>query len=260
LIGELDRLLADPIDPRLIAELLRDESAATALRYLGAPPISADDLKTLAETRLAWTQISNDAKQAAAVRDVIRAILDPKRFPWIEANRPSTAAERSAAVLASSVLAAAQRVQAARRGDEKAIVEGAVRGLLLGLGWREQNERPAGGIQNLRRDAPQQRCFTRQINLGEDNADLVVALDDGRVLAIECKGSNSEINSRKRLNKEAVKNAQAWTRKFGEQVVPSAAIQGVFKPSYVVDAQEAPLAIFWGHRLDDLKAFIEASR
>ena len=92
---------------------------------------------------------------------------------------------------------------------------------------------------------------------GSDNADLIVRLDDDRLLAIECKGSNSEINSRKRLNKEAVHNARAWLGRFGsDQVVPAVALQGVFNARYVAEAQETPMAIFWGHRLDDLKTFL----
>ena len=42
----------------------------------------------------------------------------------------------------------------------------------------------------------------------------LVRLRDGRLLAIECKGSNREINSRKRLNKEAAQNARAWLVRF----------------------------------------------
>ena len=48
--------------------------------------------------------------------------------------------------------------------------------------------------------------------------------------------------------------------KFGAQVVPAVALQGVFKDRYLVEAQETPMLIFWGHRLEDLVRFIEASR
>ena len=88
---------------------------------------------------------------------------------------------------------------------------------------------------------------------------MLVRLDDGRLLAIECKGSNSEINSRKRLNKEAAQNARAWLTGFGGQVVPAVALQGVFKDRYVLEAQDTPMLMFWGHRLDDLCGFIRAA-
>ena len=93
--------------------------------------------------------------------------------------------------------------------------------------------------------------------MGEHNADIVVGLRDSRILAIECKGSNSEINSRKRINKEVAQDALDWVRRFGsDNLVPAAAIQGVFSPRYILQAQETPVVFFLGHRLDDLSAFI----
>ena len=91
--------------------------------------------------------------------------------------------------------------------------------------------------------------------------DLGVMLQpNNQILAIECKSSNSEINSRKRLNKEVVKNANGWTSNFGKLVIAGAVLRGVFKPQYDISAQETPVAIFWGHRLSDLAAFIRAAR
>ena len=99
----------------------------------------------------------------------------------------------------------------------------------------------------------------RSRRLGEPLARYLAAFDDGRLLAIECKGSNSEINSRKRLNKEAAQNARAWLSGFGGQVVPTVALQGVFKDRQVIEAQDTPMFNFWAHRLDDLCHFIRAA-
>ena len=77
---------------------------------------------------------------------------------------------------------------------------------------------------------------------------------------MECKSSNSEINSRKRLNKEVVKNAGGWTAYFGNIVIRAAVLRGVFRPQSVMDAQATPIAIFWGHRLQDLVSFVNAAR
>jgi hypothetical protein len=176
-------------------------------------------------------------------------------------GRGATAAEQHAAKLATAVLMASQRVQTLRRGDEKSAVEGAVKGLLIGMGWQPAADRPPRGIQKLVTDSPPPRSFLTQTNLGSDNADVIIRLDDDRLLAIECKGSNSEINSRKRLNKEAAQNARAWLGRFGSgQVVPAVALQGVFNARYVAEAQDTPMLVFWGHRLDDLKDFISAAR
>lgn len=261
LIGQLDAALdPGPAGTALLADLCRSELGRTAFRYLGAPPISEDDLKTLAEAPLCASAFAAGGDAAQRLLDVMRVIVDPRRFPWLREQRPATPAEREAARLATSALVASQRVQTLRRGDEKAAVEGAVRGLLVGMGWRPAEHRSAQGIQRLLTDSPPPRTFLTQTNLGADNADLVVRLDDDRLLAIECKGSNSEINSRKRLNKEAAHNARAWVGRFGAQVVAAVALQGVFKARYVEEAQDTPMAIFWSHRLDDLKDFVAKAR
>jgi hypothetical protein len=259
LIADIEVLLAGgaPAEAGLRA-LWGSEPGRTAFRYLGAPPISDDDLKTLAEVTLSATAAGPEHSDRLLA--VMRVIVDPRRFPWLEAHRVAGRAERDAATLATTALVASQRVQTLRRGDEKSSVEGAVKGLLIGMGWAEAPTRPARGIQKLVTDAPPPRTFLTQTNLGADNADVIVRLDDGRLLAIECKGSNSEINSRKRLNKEAVQNARAWLAGFGaDQVVPAVALQGVFNARYVAEAQDTPMAVFWSHRLADLRDFVEGA-
>ncbi|MCC7017437.1 MAG: XamI family restriction endonuclease [Rhodospirillales bacterium] len=260
IVDQLARILNDPIDPKLIASLVRDEHLLTALRYLGAPPISEDDLKILIGNTLSPTQIAAEPAHAKAVRDIIRHILDPKRFPWIYERRPPTRKEKDAAILASSVVASAQRVQTGRRFAERDSVEGAVKNLLVSLEFRRAASRQRG-IQTLLTDAPKKGEFMVGCKVGEHNADIVAGLFDGRVLALECKASNSEINSRKRINKEVAVDAAYWVRHFGEQnLVPAAAIQGVFNPTYLIQAQETPVVIFWAHQLQDLKKFIKTSK
>ena len=262
LLGRLNELFGDDASAKeILSELWRSDEGRTAFRYLGAPPISNDDLQTLSEAKLGTRALEGDGAAAARLLDVMKVIADPRRFPWLASGRQPTSAEVQAARLATAVLMASQRVQTLRRGDEKSAVEGAVKGLLIGLGWQPAANRPARGIQNLITDTPPPRSFVTQCNLGTDNADVIVRLDDDRLLAIECKGSNSEINSRKRLNKEAVQNARAWIGRFGSsQVVPAVALQGVFNARYVTEAQDTPMLVFWSHRLDDLKAFVETAR
>ena len=261
MIARLNEVLGEHgADSAFVKSLWSTESGRTAFRYLGAPPISEDDLETLAEAKLSPASARSPTGKGQSLIAVMRAILDPRRFPWVAGQRAPTQAELQAAVLATTSLMASQRVQTLRRGDEKSMVEGAVKGLLVGMGWSPAPSRPARGIQNLLNDSPPENTFLTQVNLGSDNADVVVRLRDGRLLAIECKGSNSEINSRKRRNKEAVQNARAWLARFGAQVVPAVALQGVFKDRYLVEAQDTPMLIFWSHRLDDLKQFVEATR
>ena len=254
----LPEVFSDPVNPELIASLLKDDDLLTALRYLCAPPISKDDLETLIGSKLAWTQVSQSSERAKAIRDVIVAVLDPKRFPWIIEQRVPTEMEIEKAILASTVAASSQRVQTIRRGDERTMLQGAVERILLEAGFTRAKK--SGPIKNLRADAPGQNEYMTEILVGEHNADLVVGLRDYRVLAIECKGSNSEINSRKRINKEVVQDASDWVERFGtDNFVAAAAIQGVFSPRYIFQAQETPVVFFWAHRLEDLRQLLLAS-
>jgi len=258
IIGGLAALLATPVNQRLLAEAVRDKDLLTALRYVGAPPVSADDLETLSGDTLTAKRILDDQEFANAVRDVLATVLDPKRFPWIASHRHPSTRERQAAILASTVLASSQEVQTKRRSDEKQIVEGLVKGVLIGLGFAERPS-PRGGIQSLRAaNVPRPGEFITGCTLGTNNADFVIGLWDDRLLVIEAKGSNSAINSRKRLNMEAVQKAKAWAE-FGRDVVSAAAIRGVFNPVEVLRAQDAPLVIFWAHRIADLSKFISAT-
>lgn len=259
LLGSLRRLSERPVDAAWLAKVLSNDDLKTALRYIGAPPISEDDLKTLTGDSLAPTLVKKSPERAERICEVMVQIVDPKRFPWIYEDRKPTKEELKRAIVASTVVAAAQRVQTSRRSDERQAVEGGVRGLLLGADWKRVPA-PKGGIKNIRRDAPEPNQFMEGATLGKNGADFIVGLEDHRILAIECKGSNSEINSRKRINKEVANNAQAWLREFGdEMLVPAAAIQGVFKPAYIAEAQEVPVVFFWGHRLEDLKRFLDAT-
>ena len=57
---------------------------------------------------------------------------------------------------------------------------------------------------------PQDSQFCAECLLGERKADVVVRLHDTRLMAIECKVSNSATNSVKRLNNDAAVKAGYW--------------------------------------------------
>ena len=125
----------------MVGELVRDGDVRTAFRYLAAPPVSEDDLKTLAETTLSAATLRSDAEQAQRVRDIVLQIIDPHRFPWISENRNPTEHERMRAVVASAVLVAARKVETSRRSDAKRLQEEAVKAMLRDLHFIEAEPR-----------------------------------------------------------------------------------------------------------------------
>ena len=108
--------------------------------------------------------------------------------------------------------------------------------------------------------APAPGQFCGESKLGGTRADIVARLYDGRVMPLECKVSNSAVNSFKRINHEAAGKARDWIAGFGQlQVVPAAVIAGVFNPPNLATAQHEGLTIYWNDRLDDLVEFISAT-
>ena len=254
IIDQLPDILKHPANQELLASLASDAHMCTALRYLAAPPISEDDLDTLLATKLSARTLRANPGVAEGLVNIIRETIVPRRFPWIRDGGTPTGEQLYAAKLASAVAATIQRIQTKRRGDEKKALENALESELIGLEFKRVAS-PPHAIQNAE-DLPAPKSFMANVTLGADNGDCVVGLFDRRRLALECKSSNSTINSRKRLNKEVVKDAENWRRQFGNQVVAGAVLRGVYEPRYVMEAQGTPLLIFWSHRLSDITDFI----
>ncbi|CAJ0780638.1 hypothetical protein LMG18090_01217 [Ralstonia mannitolilytica] len=229
-----------------------------ALRYLAGPPISDDDLQVIADVdSIAPGILTKDSEALRKVFGVIERVIDPHRFPWMEAGVAPTTQQREAALLASSVLLAAQRIATERRNEGKNSQETMVKDYLRSLGFTEV---PAVAISTIVK-GPQPMQFCAECQLGERKADVVVRLHDTRLMAIECKVSNSATNSVKRVNNDAAVKAKYWITQFGAaQVVPAAALAGVFKVKNLEQAQAAGLSIFWSHDLDKLGAFIGSTR
>jgi hypothetical protein len=80
-------------------------------------------------------------------------------------------------------------------------------------------------------------------------------------MPIECKVSNSALNSVKRLNNDAAVKAEVWRTDFGRrQVVPTAVLSGVYKLRHLTEAQDRDLTLFWAHDLQRMLEWIEQTR
>ncbi len=258
--------LAD-LDVRAL-EVLSDAGVLDAFRYLAAPPISADDLEVLAGVpSLSPTQLRKRPDYVKRIVNTIRLVLDPRRFVWIVQKRDPTDAERGAAIMASAALLAASRVQTKRRSTGKTKQEAFVKKALSDAGLKEVKRRSIPNVSF----APERGEFCGESLLGYSKsdtspdkgrlADIVVRLWDFRLMPIECKVSNSSLNSLKRLNNDAAVKAVTWRRDFGQnQVVPSAVLSGVYDLTSLLDAQQRGLTVFWAHDLTPLTDFLARTR
>lgn len=200
--------------------------------------------------------LARDRSALRKVFGVIERVIDPYRFPWVVSGKSPSPKQREAALLASSVLLAAQRIATERRNDGKEHQETRVKDYLRSLGFEEVGTHAIHTIVQ----GPQPMQFCAECKLGERKADIVVRLHDTRLMAIECKVSNSATNSVKRLNNDAAVKAEYWMKLFGTaQVVPIAVLAGVFHVLNLEQAQDRGLALCWSHDLDRLGAFIQST-
>lgn len=246
---DLTRLLQNAVD------VLTDSDLLTAVRYVAGPPISADDLKTLAnDASLTASRLRACPDMARRVVEVVLLGADRGRFPWLTEDREATESERQAAVIATAALLAQRSVMTSRANDSKDDQEQAVKDRLLATGFQEVDRR---SIHNMSQ-APRVGTFCGESQFGSRKADIVVRLYDGRIMPTEAKVSNSSTNSVKRLNNDAAVKARQWTQEFGtSNVVPAAVLGGVFKLHNLRSAQNSDnLTIFWAHDLETMMAFI----
>jgi XamI restriction endonuclease len=259
--GAVEDLLETSVDltqlDQTILDVLTDEALLEAFRYLAGPPISKDDLKVLAEAQLTPARLRKDPEMTKRVLNVVRVGLDRRRFPWVLDEREPTPAEKNAAIMASAALLATSRVGTSRRSEGKNQQETQVEEALLGIDFKKVATRKVSTISQ----APKAGEFCRESTLGTRKADFIIGLYDQRIMAIECKVSNSATNSVKRLNNDAAAKAQAWISQFGTLgVVPVAVLSGVYKLVNLVDAQNSGLTVYWAHDLNQLLDWIKSTR
>lgn len=226
-------------------------------RYLVGPPISEDDLKT-AVGKVPYSEAKKGQNPGAShAIDALLPNLDRRRFPWVGENREPTDQERETAIVSTAALMAYQKTQTARRTGAKVLQETRVKNALREIGFTEVKARSVATPSR----APRPGEYCGESPLVGQKADILVGLWDERVMAIECKTSNSEVNSFKRVNHEAGGKAAHWTVKFGQAVVvPAVTLAGVFKPQNLFDAQSGGLTIWWSHDLDQMTSWIDKTR
>ena len=114
----VENLLEETVDlSRLWVEavrILRDGNLQEVVRYLAAPPISADDLKVVAEAKLSPSALLADEQMARRVIETVLLGLDRQRFPWVGEDREPTETEKAVAIISTAALVAARRVMTAR--------------------------------------------------------------------------------------------------------------------------------------------------
>lgn len=87
--------------------------------------------------------------------------------------------------------------------------------------------------------------------------DIACGLSNTYVLAMECKVTNDETNSVKRVN-DVLKKAKAWKDHWGSFVKTAALLQGVIAPKDVQRLTDDGVEVFWSHDLPEFEGWLLA--
>ncbi len=230
-------------------DLVGDKRKLEVIRYLSGPPISEDDLKILIQAQsLTANRFKSDPALVDRLVTFIQNWHDRRRFPWINESWEPEEHDRNAAILATTALLAMRRLETMRRSESK-LQERLVATQLRRARYKQVPSRTVHVLS----ETPKRGEFCQESMFGTRKADVLVGLPDGRIMAIECKVSNSATNSIKRLNNDAAVKATIWKEEFGSsQVVTAAVLAGVYNLRNLKDAQDKGLTIFWSHDLTSM--------
>lgn len=219
-------------------------------RFIAGPPISADDFRTIRGFR---SIKKGNASQTKESLFLIARKLDPTRFPWVRESRLPERFELEAAVVATASLRAVEKARTEQRASQKARQEGGVASYLRLLPLRELARvlDPDTDMEN--------GSFKAGVAFETKQCDVLVRLFDGRFLALECKSTNSAVNSIKRLNDISDKE-KVWKRQRGAKVVTAGVLAGVFDLGSLEKAQANDIFLFWEHNLTALGEFIQSTK
>ena len=250
----------------LTGEVLERRDFLDLARYLAVPPISIDDLDTLTDSCFGlWVDQTTDRGarpskgEFAAAAHIIAARLDQRRARWLAGNRTPKKTERETYATGAASIPAMNRLATTRRSERSRTQEDLTRVAISSAGYEEV--KPPGTLHNPVKDMKPGTYSGKSRRLSGTNMDVPVRLkadhSTGQLfLAIECKVSNSSLNSRKRLL-EVNSKRETWDSSgLPHRFRTAAVLAGVFDVARLIEAQNAGVLIFWEHRLDDLTTFL----
>lgn len=229
-------------------------------RHLLAPPVSQDQFKLLCPL---WKKASENKRRplsadvATAISAVIKTRLNNDLVRWKRANRQITRRDVTDLLRAVSALMAAQSFSTGQRKRMAIRQEKSVVDLLAAHGWtrlKSKTIHTTGAI-------PSKHFMhkTRFVSgkTGKQEVDIACGLKDTYVLAMECKVTNDETNSVKRIN-DVLKKAAAWKAQWGAFVVTAALLEGVIAAKDAQRLSDNDVEVFWSHDLPTFQAWLAA--
>ena len=232
-------------------------SHLTVLRHFMAPPISQDQFALLCPDYPKRAEASGNSVSFAAatsVASVFHTGRDQMLTRWLDGNRQPTRTQIRNVLRAAIPLLSVQNIATMRRGRMSSEQEAQIVTLLIGRGWGRQ----AGGLISQLTDVKPQHFLHKArfaTKTRPQEVDIACGLHGTVVLAMECKVTNDETNSVKRIN-DVLKKATAWQDHWGSFVRTAALLQGVIAFKDVERLLEGKVEVFWSHDLSAFEAWL----
>jgi hypothetical protein len=228
-------------------------------RNLMAPPMSQDQFKLICPSWSKTTEKTGRSVSGNAVANVAAKFgswRDRFLTRWLDSGRKPTRAEVRQVLSAVSPLIAAQNIATSKRNRLASKQEQSVIELLTKSGWTKL---PSLLIDT--RAALPEKHFQHKTRFATATApqevDIACGLPKTVVLAMECKVTNDETNSVKRIN-DVLKKASAWKDHWGNFVVTAALLEGVIAPKDVERLIDHDVQVFWSHELGAFANWLES--
>ncbi|RVT42079.1 XamI family restriction endonuclease [Sphingobium algorifonticola] len=229
----------------------------TILRHLMAPPISQDQFALLCADYPKRAEITGRGVSVAAATAVASAFLagrDRVLTRWLDGNGQPTSNQIRNLLRGVVPLLSVQNTATVRRGRMSVEQEAAIVALLTDRGWTRQS---SGLISSLTDVKPQHFLHKARFatKTRPQEVDIACGLPGTVVLAMECKVTNDETNSVKRIN-DVLKKAAAWQEHWGSFVRTAALLQGVIAFKDVDRLLEGRVEVFWSHDLTSFDSWL----
>lgn len=254
----MDSLRASNYLTDIEAALRNSGAHMLVFRNLMAPPTSQDQFKLICPNWPKGTEKSGKGiktEAATAVAESITAWRAPGLAPWLSRVQPPKRREVERLLTAIAPLIACQRVATARRNRLAYEQEQDLIQRLEALGWTKLKSRTIDNQAPLAFREFMHKARFASGQSGRAEVDIALGLPKTIVLAMECKVTNDETNSVKRIN-DVVKKADAWKDHWGNFVQPAALLQGVVKLSDIRRLLDKNVQVFWSHRLDIFEGWL----
>ncbi|MEA1942044.1 MAG: XamI family restriction endonuclease [Pseudomonadota bacterium] len=230
-----------------------------AFRYMLAPPLSQDRLAIVCSAYVKSKEKTGKPYGAAEANELANFIIE-RLDPYALAVRsggaemPRTSVRqlmnKTGALIANQDLQTVTRNRLSDEQERLTLKHLSQNGYSL-LPPKQVSHR--GGVSQL---SLMHKAKLAISSTNTQEVDIAVGMKGDHMLALECKVSNDQTNSIKRVN-DVIAKHHSWMSYWGAGFITTGALlQGVFSDKSIKKLEKEGIHIFWSHRISDLSDYV----